>query len=209
MLLMALGFGAGRWAERGGFGNGVQFARPAEAGFLAPYIRVRDIQPSQSGQVRIVIDRIQQSELTGPVSDDQVRQALLTGIRDPADPAIRVDSLDFLRGQTGSDVRDALLVSVRQDRNAAVRLKALEGLRPFAADSETRHTLVEVLKNDDNAGVRAEAIDVLLPPAPSVDVTPDLLRMLQQVAAAQQENDYVRSRCTQALRTANAPSEVY
>jgi hypothetical protein len=88
-------------------------------------------------------------------------------------------------------------------------LKALEGLRFFATDPATRRTLVEDLKHDDNAGVRAEAIDVLIPPAPHGSVTPDLLRLLQQVSDAPQESDYVRTRCTQALRTAHASAEVY
>ena len=154
------------------------------------------------------MEHVQESELTGSASDAQVRQALLAGIKDPADPAVRADSLDYLRGQTGNDVRDALLVSVREDRNAAVRLKALEALRVFAKDPTTRRTLVEVLKHDDNAGVRAEAIDVLIPPRPEFDVTPDLLRELQKVSEAREENDYLRMRL-QALETTHAAAKVY
>lgn len=210
ILLMILGFGAGRWADQNGLpGKLEKLSPPITSGMVAPYARVRDIQPGENGRVRLVIEHVQESELTGSASDDLIRKALLTATSDPADPALRVDSLDYLRGQTGDDVRDALLTCVRTDRNAAVRLKALEALRAFPNDPVTRRTLVEVLKHDDNAGVRAEAIDVLLPPTPKFDVTPDLLRVLQQVSDARQENDYVRQRCQQALETTHTAATVY
>ncbi|HEX4771241.1 MAG TPA: HEAT repeat domain-containing protein [Bryobacteraceae bacterium] len=210
ILLMVLGFGAGRWADQKGFPYNLQrFSPPLAPHMVAPYTRVRNIEPGENGRVRLVVDRIEESQLVGSASDDQIRKALLSATSDPADPALRVDSLDYLRGQTGDDVRDALLTCVRTDRNAAVRLKALEALRSFSNDPGTRHTLVEVLKHDDNAGVRAEAIDVLLPPTPQFDVTPDLLRVLQQVSDSRQENDYVRQRCLQALETTHAAAKVY
>jgi HEAT repeats/Putative zinc-finger len=210
ILLMVLGFGAGRWADQKGFSSKLEkLSPPITSGMVAPYARVRNIEPGENGRVRLVIEHVQESELTGSASDDQIRKALLTATSDPADPALRVDSLDYLRGQTGDDVRNALLTCVRTDRNAAVRLKALEALRSFPNDPATRRTLVEVLKHDDNAGVRAEAIDVLLPPTPQFDVTPDLLRVLQQVSDARQENDYVRQRCQQALETTHTAAKVY
>lgn len=211
VLLMVLGFGAGRWANSAGFAPGStrELSAPIAAGMLGPYTRVRDIQPGDDGRVRIVLEHVQQSQLSGSASDEQIRNVLLHSAEDPADPAIRVDALDYLRGQTGTDVRDALLKSVRKDRNAAVRLKALEGLRSFAHDPATRRTLVDVLQNDDNAGVRAEAIDVLLPPALTYDVTPDLVRLLQQVSDSRQDNEYVRMRCEQALQSRRAAATIY
>jgi hypothetical protein len=210
ILLMVSGFGAGRWADQAGFSGKVhRLSEPLTSDAVAPFIRVRNIEPSENGRVRVVVERVEPQELTGPASNEDIRRVLLAATKDSADPALRVDSLDYLRGQTGDDVRDALLTCVRTDRNAAVRLKALDALRTFSKDPVTRRTLVDVLKRDDNAGVRAEAIDVLLPPAPQIEVTPDLVRVLQQLSDERQENDYVRQRCLQALQTTHNAATVY
>jgi hypothetical protein len=171
---------------------------------------VRDIQPAGQNGVRIIIDRVQQQEVTGTLNDDAVRQWLLAAMQDPSDPGIRVDSVEILQHQSSSDVRDALINTAKTDSNAAVRIKALEGLRQFANDSATREAVEFVLKHDNNADVRSEAIDMLVPAdltAPTI--TPDVLRTLQDILSSEQENDYVRSRSLQVLRAVNISGPVY
>ncbi len=141
-FLVFVGFSAARWIDRNGLPQALQGGGAAEMGLLNPSTaHIRDIQPSDNDRVRIIVDQVSEREITGRVDDDEVRQLLLAAAQDSNDPGIRVDSVEMLNGQNGSDVRDALLRSVRYDSNAAVRLKALEGLRQFAGDSATRDTL--------------------------------------------------------------------
>ncbi len=154
----------------------------SEMGMLgSPTARIRDIQPGDNERVRIVFDQVQPREITGRIDDGDVRRLLLAAMKDPTDPAIRVDSVEVLTRQSGDDIRDALIFSVRHDTNAAVRLKALEGLRRFAGDPSARDTLKFVLEHDDNAEVRSEAIDVLAPANQVVTVSPDLAGTLEKL----------------------------
>jgi hypothetical protein len=171
--------------------------------------RVRDIQPAGDNSVRIVVDRLQQQEITGKVDDDAVRRLLIAATQDPTDPGIRVDSVELLQRQSGSDVRDALLNTVRHDSNAAVRMKALQGLQHFSNDAATRQAIEFVLKHDANPDVRSEAIDILVPADRSVGLMPDVLVTLQDILNSERENDYVRSRSLQVLHAVNASSPIY
>jgi HEAT repeat protein len=172
-------------------------------------IHVRDIQPDGNDGVRLVVQRVTEQEVSGRVDDGEIRSLLLSAVRDPSDPSIRVYSLEVLKGQQGGDVRDALLKSARSDSNAAVRLKALEGLRQFPQDSSTLETLKYVLEHDDNPGVRSEAIDMLAPAGQTLQATPDLAGTLEEILRSERDDDYVRSRCVQVLREMNAPISVY
>lgn len=207
-LLMA-GFSAARWTDRHtipGFGAG----DTSRMGLIdASSARIRDIETGDNHHVRIVFDQIRPREITGRVDDEDVRQLLLAGMKDPTDPGIRVDSVEVLKGQDGNDVRDALIYSVRHDSNAAVRLKALEGLSRFSGDQATRDALKFVLQHDDNPGVRSEAIDVLAPANQRVEFSPDLAGTLQQVLRSQGDDDYVRMRSVQLLRDMKASLDVY
>jgi HEAT repeat protein len=170
---------------------------------------VRDIQPAGQNGVRILVDRMQQQEITGNIDDDAVRQLLIAAMQDPTDPGVRVDSVEMLQHQSSKDVRDALLNSVRHDSNAAVRMKALEALQRFSNDAATRQAIEFVLKHDSNPDVRSEAIDILVPADRSVGLTPDVLTTLQDILNSERENDYVRSRSIQVLRAVNASSPIY
>lgn len=165
-----------------------------------PAFRVRDVQPSDNHQVRIIMDRVQEQVVTGSVQDEFVRQLLLAAAKDPADPGLRVDSVQILNGQDGTDVRDALLYAARYDANPAVRLKALQGLRRFAGDRATHETLRAVLQYDENPAVRSEAIDVLVPADGPVRVTPELAGTLEEIVRSDGDDDYLRARCLQALQ---------
>jgi hypothetical protein len=195
-LLLMLGFGAGRWTQlRPLSGTGA-----AEMTLTGPFTRVRAIQPVNDGRVRIVVDQVRPGELTGLVTDDRVRRLLLSATREASNPAIRVDSVEFLTGQTGADVQQALLSSLQQDSNAAVRMKALEALRPFAANPAERAALIGVMLHDEDPGLRSEAIDVLLSGVGRVGQTPDVLRAIQQAALPNEPDEYIRTRSIQFLR---------
>jgi hypothetical protein len=210
-FLVFAGFTAARLMDSGRLPTLSSTAGVTRMGLLdTSNAHVRDIEPAGQNGVRIVIDRTQQQEVTGTLNDDAIRQWLLAAMQDPSDPGIRVDSVELLQRQSGTDVRDALINTAKTDPNAAVRIKALEGLRQFANESATREAIEFVLKHDNNADVRSEAIDMLLPPdltAPAI--APDVLKTLQDVLNSEQENDYVRSRSLQVLRTINASGPVY
>jgi hypothetical protein len=208
-FLVVLGFGAGRWVNRNGVPGFGQPDSSSEMSLFSPETHIRSVRPGDTGEVRIIIDQVRQGEVTGRLDDDRIRQLLLTATRHSSDPAVRVDSVEVLNGQTGNDVRDALLFSVRHDPNAAVRLKALEALRQFSTEAPTREVLGDVLKHDDNAGVRSEAIDVLAPATPLAGMSPELVNTLQDVMRSEQTDDYVRMRCLQVLREVNAPTDSY
>lgn len=207
-FLVFIGFTSARWIDHHGLALGTENSGTSEMSLVNPP-RIRDIQPDGHNQVRILFDQVNQRAVTGTPEDQTVRRLLLAAMQDTTDPGIRVDSVEVLKGQNGDDVRDALLKTVRQDPNAAVRLKALESLRPFASEPETRDALKFVLQHDANADVRSEAIDVLAPVGPNLDVTPDLAITLQEIMRSEQENDYVRARCLQVLRSVNAPLDIY
>jgi hypothetical protein len=171
---------------------------------------VRDIQPTGQDGVRIILDRVQQQEISGRIDDSTVRQLLFAAMQESNDPGIRVDSVELLQRQPGYDVRDALLNSVRTDPNAAVRIKALEGLRQFTNDQLTRTAIESVLKHDNSPEVRSEAIDMLLPSErPIATLTPDVLTTLQDILTSERDDDYVRSRSLQILRAAGISSPIY
>lgn len=209
-FLVFAGFTAARWMDSGRLPAAANSA-VARMGLLnAPNTHIRDIEPTGQNSVRIILDRVQQQEVTGNLEDDVVRQLLLAAMQDSSNPGIRVDSVEILQHQTGNDVRDALINTAKSDSNAAVRMKALEGLRQFANDGTTREAVEFVLKHDNNADVRSEAIDILVPvdlPAPII--TPDVLKTLQDILNTEQQNDYVRSRSLQVLRAMNVSGPVY
>ena len=210
-LLVFAGFAAARLMDSGRLPS-FSAGNISAAGLLdSPTARIRDIQPNGANGVRIVVDRLQQQEVTGNVNDDAVRRLLMIAMRDPSDPGIRVNSVELLQHQSGTDVRDALLNSARNDANAAVRIKALEGLRQFGSDPVTRQTIEAILKNDSNADVRSEAIDILVPSDRStLFLTPDVLTTLQEIQNSERDSDdYVRARSAQVLHALNAASPVY
>ncbi len=207
-LLLFIGFSGARFMDR----NGLAFSQTGGIAYgeLGPSVaRIRDIQPEDGRRVRIVIDNVQQSEIRGSVDSQDIHRWLITAMRDPDDPGLRVDSVEMLKGQSGDDVRDALLASVRQDPNAAVRLKALEGLRNYSADPLIRETLTYVLQHDSNPGVRTEAINVLAPVNQAPELNPQVVEALQQVLRSQTEDEYVRLRCMELLQNMNASINGY
>ncbi len=204
-FLVFLGFAGGRFLDH--------YKSPASldlssASLFNPSTRIRDIQPDADGQVRIVLDQVNQREVVGNPQDQDVKQWLLVAIQDLADPGIRVDSVEMLGQQGGADVRDALLDRIEHDPNAAVRLKALESIRRFASDPATRNVLRSALEHDTDPAVRSEAIDILAPINERLQLSPELAATLQNLARSEND-DYVHERCLQLLHAMHAPLDIY
>jgi hypothetical protein len=209
-FLLLTGFTAARWMDQNGLSHLAAGSEVSQMGLIdAASAHVRDIQPGEDNRVRIVFDQVRPREIIGRVEDRDVRQLLLAAMKDPTDPGIRVDSVEVLKGQNGSDVRDALIDSAWHDSNAAVRLKALDGLRRFSNDPETREAVKYVLQHDADPGVRSEAIDVLVPANGPVEFSPELAGTLQQIMRSQGEDDYVRMRSAQILQMMKASLTAY
>jgi anti-sigma factor RsiW len=205
-MLVFIGLAAGRW-----FGNGsdrglretgvnqMSLLNPASA-------RIRDIQTNGPGTVRIVVD--QESEISGRIDDANVRSLLLAGARQ-ADPGVRFYSVQVIAQQgrvpAAKDLREVLLDAVRNDPNPAVRLEALEGVGHFSDDPAALETFRFVLEHDNNPIVRSKAVNLLVPADNGVAVTPAMAQIIADVMRSAPEDDYVRARCSQALREAKLP----
>ena len=102
--------------------------------------RVRLVNPDHSGRVKLLLEETRQREMSGEIDDGEIRRLLLTAAADPADPGLRVESIDLLKSQSSDDeVRKALLNALRAIPTAAYglrRLKAcglMRGIRRRAA----------------------------------------------------------------------------
>lgn len=198
LALLAIGFFAARL---------IHTAAPSEAGALLSsitsptddvYSTVRSVQPDNAGGVAISLDETRRKVVKGRMNDGNIQRLLLAAAHED-NPAVRVESVDLLRSQSGStEVRDALLNVLSQDANSGVRLKALEGLKPLAADSEVRKTLRRVLLADDNVAVRMLVIDLL------VAHRDDNVVGMMQGMVQNENNNSVRLKLEKALRDMNA-----
>jgi anti-sigma factor RsiW len=187
LALIAIGFFAARL---------INTAAPSSTDDV--YSTVRSVQPDHSGGVAISLDETRRKVVKGRMDDGNIQRLLLAAAHED-NPAVRVESVDLLRSQSGStEVRDALLNVLSQDSNAGVRLKPLEGLKPLAADSEVRGTLRRVLLSDDNAAVRMQVIDML------VAHRDDNMVGMMQGLVQKENNNSVRLKLEKALRDMNA-----
>lgn len=197
MALVAVGFAGARWMPAGG-----NVFQPS-----APIARnVRFIEPSTDGRVRIVYDEVNQKELAGRVDDRLVREMLLSATRDPDDPALRVDSVEYLKTRCErEEVRKAFVRALVSDTNEGVRLKALEALKPYAAELDVRTALTKVLIADQSAAVRTQTIDLLVNTRRDES---ELAGVLQHMMRREQ-NSYIRQRGQSALKAMNASLETF
>jgi hypothetical protein len=200
MGLFAAGFAGARLVP-------ANVATGASATPSVPAVRnVRFIEPSADGRVRIVYDEVSQKELAGRVDDRIVREMLLAATRDPDDPALRVDSVEYLKTRCErEEVRKAFVRALESDPNEGVRLKALEALKAYAGQVEVRSALTKVLLADQSAAVRTQTIDLLVNTrrneAELAGVLQDLMR--------REQNSYIRQRGQSALRAMNASLETF
>jgi hypothetical protein len=198
-LFLFVGFGAARWTDRA---SGHTSINPTNT-------FIRDIQTDNSGLVRLFVD--QENEVTGHVSDANVRSLLFSGARQQ-DAAVRFYAMQLLNrdaaAQRSDELRDVLFEAVRSDPNPAIRLEAIDGLRRFSSDPAAFEAVKFVLQHDDNPGVRYQALDMLVPPNQNVRITPAMTQTLVEILRFSPEGDYVHSRCSQILQEAKV-SVVY
>jgi len=202
MALLPLGFFGARLVPSSGSAfNAMSLTSPGAS-------RVRYVETAPNGRVQIVLDETRQRTITGALDDQNIRALLLSAAKDPADPGLRVETVDILNSRAqAADVRGALLFALRHDQNAGVRLKALEGLKAFATQPEVRNALAEVLLNDENPGLRTQAIDLLT--ADSVQgLDRQIVGTLQELMRTE-SNTYVRQRSQHVLEAINASAEIY
>ena len=195
LALIAIGFFAARLSSTTPSG-------PLLGSLTSPsddvYSTVRSVQPDNAGGVSIALDETRKRVVKGSMSDTNIQRLLLAAAHED-NPAVRVESVDLLRSQSGStEVRDTLINVLAQDSNPGVRLKALEGLKPLAADSEVRKTLRQVLLADDNVAVRTLVIDLL------VAHRDDNMVGMMQGLVQRENNNSVRLKLEKALRDMNA-----
>lgn len=216
--LASLGLaGAGwNWAAKPAMGLALFAAGFAGAKYLPPPTpgaagnpavkNVRYIEAAEGGGVRIVYDEVRQKEMSGRVDDQRVREMLLAATRDPNDPALRVDSVEFLKNRAErEEVRTAFVRALTSDPNEGVRLKALEALKPYAAEADVRSALTKVLMADQSASVRTQTIDLLVNTRHDEG---ELAGVLQDLMRREQ-NTYIRQRSQSALRAMNASLETF
>lgn len=199
LALLAVGFFGARMMPPGAG------LRLNTAGLVEPVTsRVRYVEPVASGRVQIVVDETRQRVLSGTLEDQSIQRLLLAAAKDPADPGLRVESVDLLKGRSAStEVRRALLYALEHDPNTGVRLKALDGLKGFAEDPETRTALTQVLLADKNPGVRTQVIDLLIQ-----GKNDKMVGVLQELMR-KEDNGYIRMRCQRALTEMNASVETF
>jgi len=199
LALILMGFLGARMIPAGSAG------RFDPAGLAEPVVsRVKYVEPEGPGRVQIVVEETRQRTMKGQLNDQSIQRMLLSAAKDPADPGLRVESVDLLRtGPESAAVRNALLYALQHDPNSGVRLKALEGLKASAGDTDVRQTLSQVLLTDKNPGVRTQVIDLLTQQKEHrmVGVLQELMR--------KEDNNYVRQRCQKALHEMNASVETY
>jgi hypothetical protein len=199
LALIAIGFFAARLSNT----SQPQLSPNSELSSLTSptddvYSTVRAVQPDSTGGVAITLDETHKKVVKGRMSDSNIQRLLLAAAHED-NPAVRVESVDILKNQSGStEVRDALLNALSQDSNPGVRLKALEGLRPLSADQEVRKTLRNVLLADDNVAVRMQVIDLL------VAHRDDNMVGIMQGLVQRENNDSVRRKLEKALKDMNA-----
>jgi anti-sigma factor RsiW len=198
LALVAIGFFAARLinssAPASSSGVLASLSTPTDDVFST----VRSVQPDNAGGVAISLDETRRRVVHGNMNDGNIQRLLLAAAHED-NPAVRVESVDLLRAQSGSsEVRDALLNVISQDTNAGVRLKALEGLKPLAGDPAVRQTLSRVLLADDNAAVRMLAIDLLV-----AQHDGNMVGMMQGLVQ-KENNNSVRLKLEKALREMNA-----
>ena len=157
---------------------------------------VRDVKAAGNGTVQIQYDR--REEVSGRLEDRNIQELILAGMREQ-DPAVRVESVELLKGQIDSDqVLGSLINALKSDPNDGVRLKALDALKPMAGRPQVTEALSQVLLTDTNPAVRMEAIDMIV--SRRNDSTVGVLQNLMQ----REENPGVRSKASKILKDWNA-----
>ena len=206
LALIAVGFMAARFTGMGKPSTPGAGAPAAQAGFMPSddvFATVRSVQPDSTGHVKIAYDETRRREVTGKMDDQAILRLMLAAAHED-NAAVRVESVELLKGRAASsEVRDALLNVVAHDANPGVRLKALDGLKGLVDDAQVRKTLSAVLLTDDNPAVRLQVVDLLV--AHHDDAVVGVLQGMVQ----KEDNNSVRLKVEKALKDMNASVGVF
>lgn len=210
LTFIALGFLGARLAPNMGPLSGLSMAdiNPGMS-------RVRTVESSPNGQVRIVLDETRQRTVSGSLEENEIRALLLAATRDPNDPRLRASTVAILGSQRdpdmAKDVRDTLVFTVLNDMNDGVRLKAMEGLKMFAMEPDVRNALADVLLADANPAMRNQAIDLLMQGLDTTQRRVDsrVIGALQELMSRENESTDVRQKSQHVLELVNASAEIF
>lgn len=150
-----------------------------------------------TGQVELAGEIVQPLRMEGTLSDDTVRQLLLSALGDTTNSGSRLRAVEVLAPQANDQtVKSALIQALMSDDNPGVRLHALQGLKQFASETDVRAALMKSLENDMDAGIRFEAIDALTRDSNDAAI---LAKDLQRFT--KDDNAYVKMKALQFVGT--------
>ena len=101
--------------------------------------------------------------LTKQSGDQQVREALIYGLRYDSNAGVRLKAIEALKTYVKDDVhaRDAVLEALLNDASPGVRIEAILALDPVKADGRVRRVLQDLAERDHNQYIRRKAQDFL------------------------------------------------
>jgi hypothetical protein len=101
--------------------------------------------------------------LTRQSGDQQVREALIYGLRYDNNTGVRLKAIEALKPYVKQDVhvRDAVVEAVLNDASPGVRTEAILALDAVKADSSVRRVLMDLAERDHNQYIRRKAQDML------------------------------------------------
>src|SRR5947209_5274159 len=122
LALVMIGFFGARFVPQSVTSRFEPAGRYDASGLVEPVAsRVKYVEPEGPGKVQIVLEETRQKTLRGNLADQSIQRLLLAAAKDPADPGLRVESVDLLRTSPESAaVRNALLYALQHDPNSGV-----------------------------------------------------------------------------------------
>jgi hypothetical protein len=211
--LLLLGLGAGAY---GGYRAGARVHDARQTSMILHAAQQDDtdakianvssiVQMPDSEDVVVNYNRLVPDSIHGSLDDPQIRQLLLLGAQNPANPDVRDDSVGLLADEcraghqcADGPVRNALMVAMLYDKSPSVRLKALDGLQSYVGvDMRVRDAVLQALMNDTDPNIRTEAIGLLAP----VEADSSVRDVLHTVAT-QDDNPHIRDVSQQVLDAA-------
>jgi hypothetical protein len=158
-------------------------------------LRIVSANPA-TGQVELAGEIVQPLRMQGTLSDDTVRQLLVSALGDVSNSGSRLRAVEVLAQRANEQiVKDALIQALIYDENPGVRLKAIQGLRPYASDSAVQAAFMHTLDQDMDAGIRVEAIEALTHNPRDLNLAKALERFTRD------DNSYVKMRALQFVGT--------
>jgi len=211
LLILALGFGLGRWSaeqrlsEAGALETLLTAGQPIRTGQIEidPYLgeieRIR--YHAKSGTVDLRYQTVNHIVFQGPVESPLVRQMIRHALTEEEDPSTRLYAAKVLQAiaQKEQSLDVELIGSLEQvlkkEPNPGVRLMAVRALQSVPINEAIRTALTRVLLYDRNPALRIQAFDSLTGPLEPVETREPLLRSVQADTSS-----YIRHRANDLLK---------